>query len=117
MDSFSAYANAARSTAFYPGSDKPFTPDVTALSYLALGAAGESGEVADKVKKLIRDGNGELTEDRRVALLEEVGDALWYLALLSGHLGSSIGEVAARNVAKLRSRHDRGTLSGSGDAR
>lgn len=117
MDSFSAYDNAARSTAIYPGSERPNAADPTALSYLALGLCGESGEVADKIKKVIRDNGGVITDDVARAVLAELGDVLWYLSRLSAHLGSTLGKVAAGNAAKLSDRAARGALHGSGDTR
>ena len=77
-----------------------------------LGLAGESGEVMEKLKKLIRDKQGKLTADDRAEIIKELGD------VLAGHLlGSSLEEVARRNNEKLASRQQRGRLHGSGDNR
>ena len=85
--------------------------------YPFLGLTGESGEVADKVKKAMRDDNWVITEERRVDLLKELGDVLWYIAACARELDSNIEEVAKMNIEKLKSRSDRGVLGGSGDNR
>lgn len=87
------------------------------INYLALGLNGEAGEVADKVKKIIRDDHGEMTDDKRREIALEVGDVLWYVAVLSNHLGYTLEEVAKMNTEKLRSRQQRGKIGGSGDNR
>lgn len=89
--------------------------------YLALGIAGEAGEVADKVKKLIRDvGNGsmpEISEEKREDIKKELGDVLWYIACLAKSLDLSLESVAVANIEKLASRVERGVIGGSGDNR
>jgi NTP pyrophosphatase (non-canonical NTP hydrolase) len=87
------------------------------LVYPALGVNGEAGELAEKVKKLIRDNHCQLTDDIRRLILLECGDVLWYVAQMAHRLGSSLGEVALMNVDKLESRKERGVLRGSGDDR
>jgi len=91
------------------------------IPYLALGIAGEAGEVADKIKKLIRDnGNGEMPaipEDKRQAIKLELGDVLWYVSCLSKALGFELEEIADANIEKLASRQNRGVIGGSGDMR
>lgn len=82
-----------------------------------LGLTGESGEVAEKVKKVIRDRSWSFSEPDIQDIEKELGDVLWYLAVLSHTLGLSLDQVAARNLEKLRSRRDRGVLHGSGDHR
>lgn len=82
-----------------------------------LGLAGESGEVLEKFKKLIRDRQGQLTEEDRAALIKELGDILWYVNAVAHLLGSSLEEVARRNNEKLASRRERGQLHGQGDNR
>ena len=81
------------------------------------GLVEEGGEVAGKFKKLIRDKNGELSDEDRKEILKELGDVLWYVNSISTLLGSSLEDVAATNLETLASRKDRGTLSGSGDNR
>ena len=86
------------------------------IKYLALGLAGEAGEVADKVKKLIRDG-GENGDEFTDALVLELGDVLWYVSQLATFIGVNLEWVARKNINKLQSRQDRGVISGSGDNR
>ena len=106
---FSEYQQLSRRTAVYPRE--------AGVSYPALGLAGEAGEVAEQIKKSIRDDAGELTGQRRSSLAKELGDVLWYLAQLATELELDLDEVAAGNLDKLRSRQLRGVLSGSGDNR
>jgi NTP pyrophosphatase (non-canonical NTP hydrolase) len=101
---FDDYQAAAKKTAIYPEQYK--------VIYPALGLAGESGEVAEKVKKWIRD--GKLDPE---AVKKELGDVLWYVAAVASDLDLSLSDVAQTNVQKLESRQARGTLSGSGDNR
>lgn len=72
--------------------------------YVALGLAGEAGEVANKVKKIYRDDGGEITVERRSEIIDELGDVLWYAAMLAKELGVSLENVALRNLAKLEQR-------------
>lgn len=102
----------AAKTAIYPVSGT-----LTGLLYTALGLAGEAGEVANKVKKALRDDGGELTEERKQAISEELGDCLWYLARLAAEIGTTLEDVALENVGKLRARQQTGTLHGDGDKR
>ncbi len=87
------------------------------LAYPALGLAGEAGEVADHVKKVIRDDGGEVSDERRAAIAKELGDVLWYVAQLASELGLDLDEIAQVNLDKLLSRQRRGVLTGSGDER
>lgn len=98
------YQRAARETAIYPEQHR--------ITYPALGLAGETGETVERVKKWLRDGNLD-----RDALRKEIGDVLWYVANLAADLDLSLDEIAEANLAKLRSRRERGVLSGSGDNR
>ncbi len=99
----SQYQKQAAETAIYP-KDK-------ALEYLALGLVGEAGEVANKIKKVIRDG----TSPNNVR--DELGDVLWYLAMLSTEIGYSLDTIADKNLWKLANRKERNVLGGSGDNR
>ena len=105
----SEYQRLSRSTAQYPRKE--------ALTYPALGLAGEAGEFADHAKKVIRDDGGEVTAERREAMAKELGDVLWYVAQLASELGLDLDEIAQGNLDKLLSRQRRGVLSGSGDDR
>ena len=83
----------------------------------ALGVAGEAGEFADKVKKIMRDRKGAFTDEDRAEIIKELGDVLWYVALVSLYLGVPLSEVAEGNIEKLASRARRNTLQGAGDNR
>lgn len=82
-----------------------------------LGINGEAGEVAEKVKKIIRDKNGEINDEDKKELAKELGDVLWYLAVFAHDLGFSFETVAQQNLDKLQSRQKRGVLGGAGDNR
>jgi NTP pyrophosphatase (non-canonical NTP hydrolase) len=85
--------------------------------YYAFGVCGEAGELAEKVKKLFRDHQGNLTEEYKIEILKELGDILWYMSRLAAHLGSSLAKVAFLNFVKLNSRKNRNKLHGDGDNR
>ncbi len=87
------------------------------LMYLTLGACGEVGEIAEKVKKIIRNDDGVISEEKRELLKLEVGDVLWYLSQLSRVLGFSLDEAAQANIAKIMDRRARGVIKSSGDTR
>lgn len=82
-----------------------------------LGLSDESGEVLGKIKKILRDKAGVMTEDDKKEIVKELGDILWYINSVSHLLGSSLEEVAKANNEKLASRKERGVLGGSGDNR
>ncbi len=85
--------------------------------YSALGLAGESGEVAEKIKKILRDDGGVVTEEKREEIKKELGDVLWYLSQLSADLNIEFNDVAISNIEKIKSRKERGQTKGSGDNR
>lgn len=87
------------------------------LLHWVLGINGEAGEVAEKIKKIIRDKNGEVSDADKTELAKEIGDVLWYLAVFAHHLGVSFDDVAQQNLDKLQSRQKRGVLGGAGDNR
>jgi NTP pyrophosphatase (non-canonical NTP hydrolase) len=87
------------------------------LLHWVLGINGESGEIAEKVKKIIRDKNGKVSNEDKKDLAKEIGDVLWYLAVFADQLGMSLDEIAQKNLDKLQSRKQRGVLGGSGDNR
>jgi NTP pyrophosphatase (non-canonical NTP hydrolase) len=82
-----------------------------------LGINGEAGEVAEKIKKIIRDKNGVMSKQDKLELGKELGDVLWYLAVFAHDLGLSLDKIAAENLDKLQSRKARGVLGGAGDNR
>jgi NTP pyrophosphatase (non-canonical NTP hydrolase) len=93
-------------------------PDtLTDVIHAVLGISGEAGEVSERIKKLIRDKDGDLSKLDIPDIQKEIGDVLWYLAVLSELLGISFDELAKSNLEKLASRKERGTLRGSGDNR
>ncbi len=108
---FDEYQKLALTTAQYTGDE------LKDIMHWVLGVTGESGEIAEKVKKIIRDKNGEVSAADKTELAKEIGDVLWYLATLAHQLGVSFDKVAADNLAKLKSRQERGVIGGSGDNR
>lgn len=103
----SDYQREALKTAVYPKNAR--------VTYPALGLAGEAGEVADKVKKIIRDKND--TDEMKQNIAAEIGDVLWYCAVLAYDLGYDLAQIADSNLQKLADRQQRGVLHGSGDTR
>lgn len=114
---FKEYQEAAVGTAIYPAVKIVGQEQELRYVYPALGLCGEAGEVAEKVKKLLRDAKGELTQESKAAVAKELGDVLWYVAALSQEIGVPMEEIAVANIAKLAARKTAGTLSGSGDNR
>ena len=106
---FQEYQSATHKTAIYPKEK--------AVEYCVLGLLGEAGEIANKYKKVIRDNDGVITEEKVDQLFDELGDVLWYISELSTNLGIKLEEVAQYNIHKLLLRKTNNTLSGSGDNR
>lgn len=106
---FDQYQQAARQTAIYPNDNT--------ISYLALALCGEAGELADKVKKVLRDHAGQFTEADYRAIALEAGDCIWYIANLAEVIGFDLSEIARMNIDKITRRKANGTLHGSGDNR
>jgi len=105
LTSFDTYQMEAMKTAIYPKDQ--------GIPYLMLGLIGEVGEVAEKIKKEIRDGKLVDEDD----LKKELGDILWYLSNLALEFDISLSDVAYTNITKLQDRQKRNALSGSGDNR
>ena len=82
-----------------------------------LGLVGEAGETADKIKKILRDKDGVVSDEDRDLVVKELGDTLWYIAAISRYLGVDLSEVAQGNIEKLESRYQRDKLHGEGDKR
>lgn len=109
---FDQYQHGAAETAIYP-----HRFETAGISYTILGVNGEAGEVAEVFKKTLRDHDGVLDKERRQRLEKEIGDVLWYLAETATQIGSSLGDIAAANYAKLKDRKERDVLKGDGDDR
>ncbi|WP_413455969.1 nucleoside triphosphate pyrophosphohydrolase family protein [Glutamicibacter sp. FR1] len=103
------YQNEAMRTAIFPIDQ--------GIEYTTLGLVSEAGEVAGKVKKIIRDHDGNFSTEQKAAIADEVGDCLWYVAALARELGYPLDHVAHMNLNKLESRARRGQLKGNGDNR
>ena len=107
---FKTYQKIARSTAQYPnlGSNN---------IYPTLGLVGEAGEVAEKVKKVIRDKKGIFDDESKNGIKKELGDVLWYISNLCNEFEFNLEDVALENIEKLKLRAAKGKISGSGDDR
>ena len=109
---FNEYQKFASRTAVWEGKQKEFP-----LAYVALGLAGESGELIEKIKKVIRNENGDMSEEKRQAIKLEIGDVLWYLSQISRLCDIPFQEAAEGNIKKLADRQARGVIKGEGDTR
>jgi len=107
MKVFNEYSEMANSTALY----------LDKIIYPTLGLCGEAGEVAEKVKKVLRDSKGVFTEEKKEEIKKELGDVLWYINALSTDLGFTLEEVATLNIEKLFKRKSENKIQGSGDNR
>jgi NTP pyrophosphatase (non-canonical NTP hydrolase) len=107
---FKEYQEKSRKTAIYPNQGNNFV-------YTTLGLVGESGEIAEKIKKVYRDGDGSINDEKRIELEKELGDVLWYLSQMATELKLSLDDIAEKNIKKLYSRKERGRLHGNGDNR
>lgn len=107
---FKEYQKKSRETAIYPNLGENFI-------YPTLGLVGEAGEVAEKIKKVLRDKNGILDEETKEEIKKELGDVLWYIAQVATELNLSLDDIAKSNLEKLKSRKERNKLQGSGDNR
>ena len=95
-------------------------PREHAVFYPALGLAGEAGEVANKIKKIMRDRNGDVNNlpiELKEDIANELGDCLWYISALATDLGIGLDGIAVENLKKLQKRKEQGTIHGSGDKR
>ena len=101
------YQAEALKTAIYPKEN--------AVAYAVLGIVGEAGEIANKVKKILRgDKNVAELKEQTIA---EIGDVMWYLAALAHELDTDLSTIASDNIKKLHSRYERGLIKGAGDQR
>jgi NTP pyrophosphatase (non-canonical NTP hydrolase) len=103
------YQKVALTTAIYPREQ--------AIIYPTLGLTGEAGEVANKVKKIIRDGSNKNDNSMVSEIKSEIGDCLWYIAVLADDIGCKLSDIANTNLVKLANRKEKGTIGGSGDKR
>lgn len=110
---FAVYQAAVATTAIYPGAG---TGSALALAYVGLGL-GEAGEIQGKIKKVLRDDGGTITDAARIAIAKELGDLLWYVARASSEIDIPLEVIAQMNLNKLSDRAERGVLGGSGDDR
>jgi len=107
---FTQYQEGAKETAIYPNvGSNPYYP--------TLGLTGEAGEISNKVKKIMRDSDGKISDEHRDDIKKELGDVLWYVAMVASEFGLNMGEVASKNYDKLKKRQENNTLQGSGDHR
>lgn len=92
-------------------------PDSYTITYPALGLASEAGEVCDKIKKAIRDRKSLSIAELPEMVAPELGDVLWYVAVLASNLGLELEDIAKANIDKLTDRKERDVIKGSGDDR
>jgi len=107
---FEEYQKLSRKTAIYPDKGNNFI-------YPTLGLTGEAGEVAEKIKKVLRDDKGIIDDSRKQEIKKELGDVLWYLSQIATELHLSLNDVADSNIKKVNSRQERNKISGEGDNR
>ena len=103
------YQQVAKTTAIYPREQ--------AIIYPTLGLTGEAGEVANKVKKIIRDGSDKNDDSLVSEIKSEIGDCLWYIAVLANDFDIKLSDIASTNLEKLANRKKNNTIHGSGDTR
>ena len=107
---FNEYQLKALETALYPNMEQnPYYP--------TMGLVGEAGEIANKVKKIMRDKDGVIDEETRQDIKKELGDVLWYVAVVAFEFNLDLEEIAISNIEKLAKRKEMGTIKGSGDNR
>ena len=109
---FDRYQRLANRTGNFTGKQAEFS-----LMYLGLGVTSEAGEIADKIKKVIRNDDGTMSREKREAILFEMGDVLWYLSQLARHFDVPFSKVANMNIKKLADRAKRNVIASNGDTR
>lgn len=109
---FDEYQKIANTTATFDGNQ-----EVHKLMFITLGVVGESGEIAEKIKKIVRNNDGAVSTEDRESLKNEIGDVLWYLSQLSRVLGFKFSEAAAANLSKIQDRKARDVIKSTGDNR
>lgn len=106
IKTFADYKEAIEPLVLYPRNTQ-----LDALQYVVLGLNGEAGEVAEQIKKAMRNDGGELSAERIEMLKKEAGDVLWYLTRLAAELNTTLDEIAEINVEKLYGRKEKGNLN------
>lgn len=112
---FDEYQAKAITTDAYGGGQQPIGSE--AFINKLLGLCGESGEVADKFKKIFRNKDGEMSEEDKQEIVKELGDVLWYLSAIATYLDVSLDELAQKNIEKLLDRKNRDVIKSQGDNR
>ena len=118
---FDEYQEISHKTAFYP--PKIYVEDnegarvLVKYVYATLGLAGETGEVVEKIKKIVRNQHGKLTVEDKQTIEKELGDCLWYMAEICSLFGIKMSSVAKKNIQKLQDRLDRNVICSEGDDR
>jgi len=107
---FNEYQKRAKETAIYPKMNPSWT-------FPAIGLSGETGELMEKLKKIIRDSDLKVTDEKLDSIKKELGDILWYLSAITTELNLSLDEIANDNIAKINSRKQRAVIKGEGDYR
>ena len=111
---FNEYQKLATRTASIPKEKQGTEYD---LMYFCLGLAGETGELIEKIKKVLRNDNAVLSDEKRAMIKFEIGDVLWYLSQIARTCNIELGDAASANVAKLEDRAKRGVIKSEGDIR
>src|SRR3989344_8390479 len=109
---FNEYQKRASTTADFSG-----RPGEYPLMYSCMGLAGETGELIEKIKKVVRNDNGKIADEKRELIKLEIGDVLWYLSQIARLTGISLQDAAEANVKKLADRRERGVIKSEGDTR
>jgi len=110
MNDFNLYQKSAAKTAHYDNEERR-------ILLIMTGLAGETGEIAEKVKKIFREKDGKPSKEDKERLKKELGDSLWYLSELARYFDIELADIAETNITKLADRSRRDVLRGSGDDR
>ncbi len=111
---FNDYQKLALTTAY---TDPKYKDTLMDKTIWAMGVAGEAGEVVEKWKKIVAYKEGLVSDEDKAELAKELGDVVWYIAVMAHSLGLSFDEIMENNVEKLKSRKARGVIKGQGDNR
>ena len=107
---------ALKTDSYFKGAEVVAVTDLAFLNKV-LGLVSESGEVADKIKKIMRNKDGKMDKADKTEIIKELGDVLWYLTLIASYLGEDLATVAQGNIEKLYDRQARGKINSTGDNR